>query len=42
MAALALTLNASGAVAVNTTVLMTQEEMDAAVKKSPSYRAPGK
>jgi uncharacterized protein with GYD domain len=42
MAALALTLGASGAVTNKTTVLMTPEELDDAVKKSPSYRAPGK
>lgn len=42
MAALALTINASGAVTTKTTILMTPEEVDAAVKKTPSYRAPGK
>jgi uncharacterized protein with GYD domain len=42
MAALALTVNASGAVAVSTTVLLTPEDLDAASKKSPSYRPPGK
>lgn len=40
-AALALTVSASGAATVKTTVLMTCEELDAAVKKSPVYRAPG-
>jgi len=40
-AAVALTVNASGAVAAKTTVLMTPEEVDSAVKKSPIYRAPG-
>src|SRR5512136_1018972 len=40
-AALALTVNAAGAASVRTTVLMTPEEIDAASKKSPSYRAPG-
>jgi len=39
--ALALTINATGAVATRTTVLMTPEDVDKAVKKSPSYRAPG-
>jgi len=39
--ALALTVNSSGATVVKTTVLMTPEDVDAAVKKSPSYRAPG-
>ena len=42
MAALALTLGASGAVTNKTTVLMTPEELDGAVKMSPTYRAPGK
>jgi uncharacterized protein with GYD domain len=41
MAAAALTAAASGAVTVKTTVLMTPEEVDEAVKKSPSYRPPG-
>jgi uncharacterized protein with GYD domain len=40
--AIALTINASGAVTVTTTVLMTPEEVDMAVKKTPAYRAPGK
>ena len=40
-AALALTIGASGAVTVKTTVLITPEEVDIAVKKSPSYRPPG-
>ena len=40
-AAIALTVAASGAVTVKTTVLMTPEEVDQAVKKSPAYRAPG-
>jgi len=39
--ALALTVGASGAVNIKTTVLMTPEEVDGAVKKSPTYRAPG-
>ena len=39
--ALALTVNSSGVAVVKTTVLMTPEDVDAAVKKSPSYRAPG-
>ncbi|MBF6594846.1 MAG: GYD domain-containing protein [Thermaceae bacterium] len=39
--ALALTLNASGRVSVKTTVLLTPEDVDAAAKLSPSYRAPG-
>lgn len=41
-AALALTLNASGRIRATTTVLMTPEEVDAASKKTTSYRAPGK
>lgn len=41
MAAAALTINASGVVTLKTTVLMTPEEVDAAVKKAPSYRPPG-
>lgn len=40
-AAAALTAAASGVVTTKTTVLMTPEEVDEAVKKSPSYRAPG-
>ena len=42
MAALALTIGASGAVTIETSVLLTPEEVDAAVEKSPSYRAPGR
>jgi uncharacterized protein with GYD domain len=40
--AMALTVNASGNATVKTIVLMTPDEVDQAVKKSPSYRAPGK
>lgn len=42
-AAASLTINASGAVAVKTTVLITPEEMDQATKKAAtvSYRPPG-
>lgn len=40
-AALALTLNSSGRVSVKTTPLLTPEDVDAAAKLSPSYRAPG-
>jgi uncharacterized protein with GYD domain len=39
--ALALTVNASGAVTVRTTVLLTPEEVDAAAKRSVEYRPPG-
>jgi uncharacterized protein with GYD domain len=42
VAAFALTVAASGAVTLKTTVLMTPEEIDKAVKKAPSYRPPGK
>lgn len=41
-AAVALTVSASGAVAIKTTVLMTPAEVDIAAKKSPTYRPPGK
>jgi len=40
-AALALAVSASGAGSAKTTVLLTPEEMDAATKKTISYRAPG-
>jgi uncharacterized protein with GYD domain len=39
--AVSLAVNASGAVRVSTIPLITPEEMDAASKKSISYRAPG-
>jgi uncharacterized protein with GYD domain len=38
--AVSLAVNASGAVRVSTTPLITPEEIDAACKKSPPYRAP--
>ena len=41
MAAISLTAAASGAVTSKTTVLLTPEEVDEAVKKVPSYRPPG-
>lgn len=41
VAAVALAVGASGLVNIKTTVLMTPEEVDQAVKKSPAYRAPG-
>jgi uncharacterized protein with GYD domain len=41
MAAASLTVSASGAAMVKTTVLVTPEEIDEAVRKSPSYRPPG-
>jgi uncharacterized protein with GYD domain len=40
-AAGALTASASGALNVRTVVLLTPEELDAATRLSPSYRAPG-
>ncbi len=40
-AAIALTVSASGGATVQTTVLMTPEEVDAAARKSPMYSAPG-
>lgn len=39
--ALSLAVNASGAVVVNTTPLISPEDVDAAAKKAVSYRAPG-
>jgi uncharacterized protein with GYD domain len=41
MAAISLTAAASGAVTSKTTVLLTPEEVDEAVKKVPNYRPPG-
>ena len=42
MAAVALTVRASGFVTVKTTVLITPEQIDETAKKTPSYRPPGK
>ncbi|HEY7141823.1 MAG TPA: GYD domain-containing protein [Methylomirabilota bacterium] len=39
--AVALTVGATGAVRLKTTVLITPEEVDQAVKKTVAYRAPG-
>jgi uncharacterized protein with GYD domain len=39
--AVALAVNASGAVRTKTTVLITPEEVDQAIKKTVKYRAPG-
>ena len=39
--ALSLMINSSGAVNVRLTPLMTPEDIDAAVGKTPAYRAPG-
>jgi uncharacterized protein with GYD domain len=41
-AALSMAVNASGAVALKTHVLLTPEDVDQATKKSVKYRAPGK
>ncbi len=41
MTAASLAANATGTVAVKTTVLMTPEEVDAAAKMAPDYRPPG-
>ena len=40
-AAASMVINASGAVQLRTTVLLTPEEIDAAMRKSVSYNAPG-
>jgi uncharacterized protein with GYD domain len=40
-AGLALTIAATGVVTLRTTVLITPEEIDRAVKTAPSYRPPG-
>ena len=42
MTAIALAINASGAVKVKTTVLLTTEEVDQATKLTVNYRAPGR
>ncbi len=41
VAGLSLAINASGAVRLKTTVLLTTEELDAAAKKTINYRPPG-
>ena len=41
MSAASLAINASGAVRTETVVLLTPEEIDQAVKKTVTYRAPG-
>ncbi|MFC1830432.1 GYD domain-containing protein [Thermodesulfobacteriota bacterium] len=41
-AAFTLAVNASGAVKIKTTVLMTPEEVDEATRKTVNYRPPGK
>jgi uncharacterized protein with GYD domain len=40
-AAVGLKINSSGLVSLSTTVLLSPEDIDAAVKKSVNYRAPG-
>ena len=40
-AAFSLMINASGTVSISLTPLMTPEDIDAASKKNPAYRAPG-
>lgn len=40
-AAIALTVNAGGAVSVQTTVLLTPEQVDAAAKRTVDYTPPG-
>jgi uncharacterized protein with GYD domain len=40
-AAISLAVNASGAVNLKTTVLLSPEEIDQAVRKSVNYRVPG-
>ena len=42
VAALSLAISASGAVTTRTTVLLTPEEIDAAVTKAVSYTPPGR
>ena len=42
VAAIALTVTAAGGVTCKTTVLLTPEDIDAATKKTVSYRPPGK
>jgi len=41
VAAISLMINASGAIALKTTVLLTPEEIDEATKKVVDFRAPG-
>ncbi len=41
-ATISLTVNAAGAATSKITVLLTAEEIDAAAKKTPSYRPPGR
>lgn len=41
MAAIAMTVGASGAVSIKTSVLLSPEEVDGASEKTVEYRAPG-
>lgn len=41
VAAVAMTVGAAGAASVRTTVLLTPEDIDAAIDKTVEYRAPG-
>ena len=41
VASVSLAINASGAVRTKTVVLLTPEEIDQAIKKSTTYKAPG-
>ena len=41
-AALAMAVGAAGSASIRTTVLLTAEQVDAAAKLSPIYRAPGR
>jgi uncharacterized protein with GYD domain len=41
-AAVSLIVGSAGGASAKFTVLLTPEEMDAAVKKTPNYRAPGR
>jgi len=40
-AAISLTVNSTGAVSIDVTRVLTPEELDSAIRKSPKYRAPG-
>ncbi len=42
VAAVSMTIAASGLVSIKTTVLLTPEQVDTAARKSVSYRAPGR
>ena len=42
IAAFSIAVNASGAVALKTTALLTAEEIDTATQKTLAYRAPGR